>query len=59
MKDCILRHPDVQKITGLSRATLELMLRDGEFPRPVKIGKRAIGWRQSDLEAWIENLPSG
>jgi prophage regulatory protein len=28
-------------------------VRRGEFPRPVKIGKRAIAWLESDLQAWL------
>jgi prophage regulatory protein len=59
MQDRILRVPEVQSFTGVSRSALYSMLRRGEFPRPVKIGDRAIGWRQTDLEAWIESLPRG
>lgn len=29
------------------------MMRNGEFPRPVQIGRRAVAWRQGDLDAWI------
>ena len=26
---------------------------DPEFPKPVKLGQRAVGWRESDLVAWM------
>ena len=25
----------------------------GEFPAPVKLGARAVGWRRSDVENWL------
>jgi prophage regulatory protein len=26
----------------------------GSFPRPVRIGKRAVGWVESEVDGWIE-----
>jgi prophage regulatory protein len=31
-------------------------MKDGRFPRPVKIGKRGVAWRESDLITWQEGL---
>jgi predicted DNA-binding transcriptional regulator AlpA len=28
-------------------------VRRGEFPRPIKRGKRAIAWLESDLQTWL------
>jgi predicted DNA-binding transcriptional regulator AlpA len=25
------------------------------FPKPIKIGKRAIGWRSHDIEVWLSD----
>ena len=30
------------------------MMNDGEFPRPVVLGRRAVGWRAVDVETWIK-----
>ncbi len=49
----ILRLPDVKARTGLSRSTIYLRLETGNFPRPVSLGKRAIGWVEADINAWI------
>lgn len=35
-----------------SRAELSSLMAAGEFPRPLQLGSRAIGWLQSDLDAW-------
>lgn len=50
-----LRRPDVQNITGLSRSTIYAMMAEGEFPKPIKLGKRAVGWREADVAAWLES----
>jgi prophage regulatory protein len=58
MSHSILRRPEVQKITGLSRSHLYLLIQQGNFPSPVKLGERAVGWRHSDVQEWIDGLES-
>lgn len=53
MPDKIFRRPAVQDITGLSRSTLYAMIAEGRFPAPVKLGTRAVGWREADLNEWL------
>lgn len=40
----VLRRPEVEVRTGLSRSTIYAMMDDGSFPRPIRLGKRAVGW---------------
>ncbi|MFE8032271.1 helix-turn-helix transcriptional regulator [Thiohalocapsa marina] len=47
-----LRFPQVAAKTGLCRSSLYAMAARGEFPAPVKIGKRASAWLLSDIEQW-------
>ena len=49
----ILRLPDVLRKTGLSRSTIYDMISSGEFPRQVKIGRRAVGWISDEVDLWI------
>jgi prophage regulatory protein len=49
----ILRRPQVQERTGLSRSTLYQYIKDGGFPKPVQLGLRAVGWLESDISDWI------
>ena len=53
MSEKILRRPDVEAITGLSRSTLYQWIAEGRFPRPVKLGTRSVGWRESEINAWV------
>ena len=59
MRAVIFRRPDVERITGLSRSTLYAMIAEGDFPKPVRLGKRAVGWREADISAWLESRVTG
>ncbi len=52
--DHISRCKDAMALTGLSRSTLYSMMSEGTFPASVKLGKRAIGWRSSVIQAWVD-----
>lgn len=56
MKLALERMNEVTKRTGLARATIYRRMGEGTFPQPVKLGARAIAWRSSDVDAWIESL---
>ncbi|NOC90613.1 AlpA family transcriptional regulator [Ruegeria sp. HKCCD6604] len=58
MQDKIYRRPDVESLVGLSRSTIYAMIADGSFPKPIKLGKRAVGWRQSDVLTWLDSRAS-
>jgi predicted DNA-binding transcriptional regulator AlpA len=51
----IIRLEDLPTVKGitLSRTKLWLMIRDGQFPLPVKIGNR-VGWPEHELDSWIK-----
>lgn len=53
MPDKIHRLPSTLDITGLRRSAMYAALKAEQFPKPVMLGKRAVGWRESDLNAWI------
>ena len=52
----ILRIRQVLEVTGLRRTALYEKRNANEFPEPVKLGKRAVGWREADVHAWMDNL---
>lgn len=51
--DSILRLRDVLRICGASRSSLYQWQSAGIFPQSVKLGIRAVGWRKSEIEAWL------
>lgn len=58
----LLRLPSVIDVTGYSKSRIYALIKEGRFPAPLKLGDRAVGWRQSDIDAWIASrqpsLPS-
>ncbi|WP_246171506.1 helix-turn-helix transcriptional regulator [Sphingobium limneticum] len=46
--------PEVLDRAGISRPTLYRMISAGKFPQPVKIGERATGWINREIDAWVE-----
>lgn len=52
----ILRRPDVERLVGLSKPSLYRQINAGTFPRPVKLGPRAVGWFEHEIEAWLASL---
>ncbi|HEX4078246.1 MAG TPA: AlpA family transcriptional regulator [Rhizomicrobium sp.] len=54
MTDRILRRREVELRIGLSRSTIYEGIAQGEFPKPIKLGKRAVGWPESVIVAWLE-----
>lgn len=55
----ILRLPAVVHRTGISSSLIYDLMSRGEFPRPIRLGKRAVGWQSNDLETWLETRPRG
>ena len=50
----ILRLPAVKESTGLSRSTIYLRMANNEFPRPISLGGRSVGWLEEDINKWLE-----
>ena len=43
-------------VTGLSRSTIYRMVGAGTFPRPVKISKARVAWRECEVLAWLASV---
>jgi len=53
----IMRLPAVLQATGLARSTVYRMMAERTFPAPVKLAKRAVGWRHDDVRQWTNARP--
>jgi prophage regulatory protein len=49
----IERLPDVIARTGMGRSWIYAAVQRGEFPKPLKLSARAVGWRSADVDAWL------
>jgi prophage regulatory protein len=52
----MLRAKDVVRITGVSLATLKRKVVSGDFPKPMRLSPRRIGWPARDVRLWLERL---
>lgn len=55
----IYRLPQVISLTGLSRSSIYLRISNQEFPKPVKLGRRAVGWPEDTIIAWQADVMGG
>ena len=53
----LLRLPAVLALTGLKKSSIYAKSKKGTFPKPVRLGSRAVAWRSDELTRWIDELP--
>jgi len=51
----ILRLQEVIFRTGLSRTTLYDLIAKGEFPHPISISTRCVGWVEGQIIDWLKH----
>lgn len=54
----IIRRPEVEALTGLSRSTIYKLMADGAFPKPVKLTGKAVGWPEKAVTDWLAQRPA-
>lgn len=52
----ILRLPDTVKKTGLSKSGIYQRIRARKFPQPVRLGARAVGFVEREVDAFLSEL---
>jgi prophage regulatory protein len=48
----IIRLAELTAFTGLQRMAIEELMKQGEFPKPVKVSARNKGWLESEVIVW-------
>jgi prophage regulatory protein len=56
-RDCIVRVRQVVAQTGLPRSPLLYLVKKLEFPSPLRLSDRSIGFLQSEVDHWIASRP--
>ena len=47
--DRLLSRPEVEQAIGLKCSQIYTLMRKGKFPEPIKVGERAVRWRESEI----------
>jgi prophage regulatory protein len=58
MNDRILKLPAVLERVPRSKTAIYADMKAGKFPQAIKLSTRSIGWRESDIEEWINSRAS-
>ena len=54
----ILRRPEVELRTGLSRSAIYALMSKQQFPAAIPLTAKAVGWLESSIETWIAERAS-
>jgi prophage regulatory protein len=57
--DRMIKLPEVISMTGLSRSSIYLLIKKGNFPPQVKLSTRSSGWFWREINSWLESRPRG
>jgi len=55
--NALLRRRQVEHLVKLSRSSIYAAVKNKSFPSPVRIGVRAVAWRQTEVEDWLAARP--
>jgi prophage regulatory protein len=53
----VIRRKELCQITGLSMTTLWRQEQEGYFPARIRLTNHSVGWRRSEIEAWLASRP--
>ena len=49
----LIRRREVEEMTDLSKTTIYRLMRQSDFPEPLKMGARAVRWNKDEIEDWV------
>ena len=52
-------YAQVESALGVSRRTVERMVREGKFPMPVQLTPNRVGWKVETVTAWLDERAKG
>ena len=58
MTERFLRRRKVEERVGLGKSAIYAEMKDGRFPKPYRIGRQAVAWRESDIAEWQRTRPA-
>ncbi|MDB6179541.1 AlpA family transcriptional regulator [Paracoccus sp. Z330] len=53
-----IRRPDVEALTGLSTSTIYKLMTEGQFPRQIKLTRKAVAWNEAEILDWLASRPT-
>jgi len=54
----VVRMRQLIVMLGLSRSSIYRFISLGQFPAPIRLGDKAVGWRVNEIEEWLNARPN-
>lgn len=54
----IYRRTTLLEKLGISKTTLRNWMLNEGFPPPIQLGPRAVGWKATNVDEWLESRPT-
>lgn len=51
----LIRMPEVLSKTGFKKSWIYLLISKNSFPKPIKMGARAIAFVEAEIDEWVED----
>lgn len=51
----LIRMPEVLSKTGFKKFWIYLLISNDSFPKPIKMGARAIAFVEAEIDQWVED----
>lgn len=49
----VLRIKQVMEKTGLSRSSIYVLCKKGDFPKQAPLGRKIVGWLEEEVDHWL------
>ena len=49
----LIRREDVEALVGFKKAYIYREVKAGTFPRPIRVGPKAVRWIEAEVREWI------
>jgi prophage regulatory protein len=50
----LFRKSELRSLLMLFHSTIHSLVNRGFFPRPIRVGERAVAWREADVREWLQ-----
>ncbi len=51
----IYRLKELTTLLGVSRASIYSWMNQGKFPQSIPLGANSVGWKENDIQNWIDS----
>ncbi len=51
-----MRLPEVIQTSGLKKSAIWKWIKEGRFPKNIRLGAKTVVWKESDIQKWIASF---